>query len=65
MRKILALLGLIAVVIIGAAVYLFQNYSNLSIIQAIILIAIAGIVLLASLLIIFLVVRKSTSLKNR
>jgi hypothetical protein len=62
-RLIVTLLAVVAVVIIAAAVYLYINFSTLSMTQGIVLIAIALVVLLVSLATIIIFVRTAINKK--
>ncbi len=58
-RLILISLATVAVVIIGAAVYLYLNFSTLTVTQGIILIVVAAVVLLVCLATIAIFVRNA------
>jgi hypothetical protein len=63
LQLVIPLMALMAVIIIGLAVYLFVNYSGIGITQGIILIAVAAVVLLVVMGIMILVMRSAANKK--
>jgi hypothetical protein len=63
LQLVIPLMALMAVIIIGLAVYLFVNYSGIDITQGIILIAVAAVVLLVVMGVMILILRSAANKK--
>jgi hypothetical protein len=63
LKLILALMSLVAVIIIGMAVYVFANFSNLHLTQGIILVVIGVIALVIVMVTVYLLYKSMTAKK--